>query len=271
MNDYHESLKQNLAGSPIGHKIYFYEQTGSTNDDAFELGVAGEPHGTVVLAERQVTGKGRMNRSWHSPAGANIYTSILLRPEFEPARAPQISIAAGVAVAETLHKHCPDTVQLKWPNDVLIAGRKICGILAQMRLCADAIDFVVVGIGINVNMSKADLPEELRESATSLLIETGRKLSRAELIICLFENMAKWYRTLTDDGFDTVREKWLSLSPMIGEPVAVRFHDETISGRAGGLGDDGSLVVVTNTNKTVFVSAGDATIIKKAKDYAAGH
>lgn len=271
MNNYHGLLRQNLAGRPIGHKIYFYEQTGSTNDDAFELGTAGEPHGTVILAERQVTGKGRMNRSWHSPPGANIYTSILLRPEFEPARAPQISIAAGIAVAETLHKHCPDTVQLKWPNDVLIAGRKICGILSQMKLCADAIDFVVVGIGINVNISRAELPEELRETATSLLIETGRELSRVDLIICLFENMAKWYRKLTEDGFDTIREKWLSLSPMIGGPVAVRFHDETILGRAYGLGDDGSLAVVTDADETVYVAAGDATILKKAKDYAAGH
>lgn len=271
MNDYQGLLSKNHAGRPIGHKIYFYEQTGSTNDDAFGLGSEGQPHGTVVIADTQTTGRGRMSRSWHSPPGANIYTSILLRPEFTPARAPQISIAAGVAVAETLHKYCPDKVQLKWPNDVLIAGKKICGILSQMKLSAEAIDFVVVGIGINVNMVKGQLPEELRETATSLSIETGHELARSELIICLFENMAKWYRKLTEEGFDPVKNKWLSLSPMIGWPVTVRFHDETISGRAAGLGDDGSLAVVTGSSETIFVSAGDATIIKKAEDYAAGH
>jgi len=264
-------LRQNLAGRLIGHRIYYLEQTGSTNDDAFRLGSEGEPEGTVVIAGTQTAGKGRMSRSWHSPPQANIYTSIILRPGFEVRRAPQISIAAGVAVAETLEQYCPEKVQLKWPNDVLIAGRKICGILSQVKMSADAIDFIVAGIGINVNMDKEQFPADIHETGTSLSIEASRRIPRTDLIIRLYENMSKWYRELLAEGFGAVRDKWLSLSPMIGLPVAVRFHDETITGTAAGLGDDGSLAVVTGDNKTTMVSAGDATILKKVEDYASGH
>lgn len=163
-------LRQNLAGRLIGHRIYYLQQTGSTNDDAFRLGSQGEPEGTVVIAGTQTAGKGRMSRAWHSPPQANIYTSIILRPGFDVRRAPQISIAAGVAVAETLEQYCPDKVQLKWPNDVLIAGRKICGILSQVKMSADAIDFIVAGIGVNVNMDKEQFPADIHETATSLSI-----------------------------------------------------------------------------------------------------
>ena len=119
-----EELKQSLAGKFIGHRLYYYESVGSTNDEAFRLGVEGEPEGTAVLAESQSKGKGRLQRAWHSPAGANIYTSIILRPDIEPVRAPQLSIAAGVAVAELLNNYCPGRVQLKWPNDVILEGKK---------------------------------------------------------------------------------------------------------------------------------------------------
>jgi len=258
-----ESLKQNLAGKFIGHQLHYYEEIGSTNEEAFRLGIQGVPEGTALIAESQSAGKGRMQRVWHSPAGANIYTSILLRPVFEPARAPQISIAAGVAAAEMIDHYCPGKTQLKWPNDVLIGGKKVCGILAQMKMSGNAIDFVVVGVGINVNLNHEQFPRDIQEMATSLFMEAGREISRLELIIHLYENMAKWYRELTQNGFGAIREKWLSLSPMIGKPVSVMFHEEAVSGRAIGLDDDGSLVLLTDGNDTVKVSAGDATLLKK--------
>ncbi|MDP2855399.1 MAG: biotin--[acetyl-CoA-carboxylase] ligase [Smithellaceae bacterium] len=258
-----EDLKQNLAGKFIGHRLHYYESIGSTNEEAFRLGVQGAPEGTVLIAESQSAGKGRMQRLWYSPAGANIYTSIILRPTFETSRAPQISIAAGVAVAETIDHYCPGNAWLKWPNDVLIGGKKVCGILAQMKMSVSAIDFVVVGIGINVNLNHQEFPLDIQEIATSLAVETGREISRLELIISLYENLTKWYMTLQDYGFESVRQKWLSLSSMIGKTVSVMFREETTSGKAVGLDDDGSLIILTAGNETVKVSAGDATILKR--------
>lgn len=257
-----EFLKKSLAGKLIGHPLYYYAKIGSTNDEAFRLARQGAPEGTVLVAESQSAGKGRMQRPWHSPPGANIYTSIILRPAFEPPRATQISIAAGIAVAETLGGYCPGKVSLKWPNDVLVGGRKICGILAQMKLSGNTIDFVVVGIGINVNMKREDFPPDIQNIATSLAVETGGETSRVKLIIGLYENAAKWYRELTENGFGPVRENWISLSSMIGKPVSVLCHGETLTGVAAGLDDDGALMLRTEGNETVKVSAGDATILK---------
>lgn len=256
-------LKQGLAGKFIGHQLHHYEEIGSTNDEAFRLGIKGAPEGTALIAESQRAGKGRMQRSWYSPAGVNIYTSVILRPGFEAARAGQMSIAAGVAVAETLDPYCPGNVRIKWPNDILIGGKKVCGILAQMKTTGSAIDFVVVGIGINVNIRPRQFSRDIREIATSLIMETGREIPRQELIISLYENMAKWYRELIQNGFNPVKEKWLSLSSMIGKPVSVMFREEAVSGKAVGLAEDGSLILQTARNETVCVSAGDATLLKR--------
>ena len=258
-----EKLKQSLHGKFIGHQLYYYEEIGSTNDEAFRLGSAGAPEGTVLIADRQTAGRGRMQRSWHSPEGTNIYTSIILRPEIELAKAPQISILAGVVVAEVLNDYCPDKVKLKWPNDVLIDRKKVCGILPQIKTSANAVNFIVLGIGINVNINNDQFPDEIRDLATSLVIETGNKISRLELIISLYENLTKWYKQFLKKGFSSIREKWLSLTPMIGQTVQVMFHEETVSGEAIGLDEDGSLILLTDKNETIRISAGDATILKR--------
>lgn len=258
-----ELLKKKLTGKFFGHRLYYYPETGSTNDEAYRLGMAGAQEGTVVIAECQTKGKGRLARSWHSPAGSNIYTSVIMRPHLTPVAAPQISLVAGVAVAETLNNYCPGKVQLKWPNDVLVNGKKICGILAQMKTAGENVDFVVVGIGINVNIGENHFPEEIREIATSVSSETGRKISREDLIISLYENLAKWYKKLLQNGFAAVKEKWLGLAPMIGQDVQVMFLNEKVSGKALDLDDDGALIVLTAKNEKLKISAGDATILKK--------
>ncbi len=262
MNLNQESLQKSLAGKFFGHQIHYYKEIDSTNDEAFRLGLAGAPEGAALIAESQSTGKGRMQRVWHSPAGSNIYTSIILRPQIEPAKVSQISILAGVAAAEVLENYCPDRIKLKWPNDVLINGKKVCGILSQVKTVAGEVDFIVLGIGINVNISYNEFPKELCNLATSLAMETGRENSRLELIISLYENLAKWYKQLLQNGFNPIKERWLSLSPMIGEMVQVKFQEEAVSGKAIGLDEDGSLILLTADNKEVKVSAGDATIIK---------
>ncbi len=257
-----ELLKEKLAGQFIGDPLYYYDEIGSTNDEAFRLGLAGAPEGTVLIADQQSAGRGRMQRIWHSPPGANIYTSIILRPSFDPLRAGQISIAAGVAVAETLNSICKGNAALKWPNDVLIAGKKVCGILAQMKMTNRTVDFVVVGIGINVNITMDQFPKDIREIATSMAIETGQEISRLNLIIRLYENMAKWYKDLCRNGIGSVKERWLGLSPMIGQTVSVSFGEEKASGKALGLCDDGSLMLETPGKAILMVSAGDTTILK---------
>ena len=259
-----EVLEKRLAGEFIGRPLYYYPEIGSTNDEAFRLGGCGSPEGTAVIADSQTKGKGRLQRVWHSPPGSNIYTSILFRPTFAPDQATQISIAAGVAVAEIISEYYPGHVQLKWPNDVLLNKKKVCGILAQMKTSARDIDFVVLGMGINVNIGYNQLPADIRTIATSLAIETGREIDRMELIISLYANIAKWYKQLMQKGFGAIKEKWLNLAPMISQNVQVMFHNEGVSGKALGLDDDGSLIILTVNNETVKVSAGDATILKES-------
>ena len=259
-----EVLEKMLAGKFIGRSLYYYPEIGSTNDEAFRLGAAGAPEGTVVIADSQTKGRGRLQRVWHSPPGSNIYTSILLRPNFSPDQAPLISIAVGVAMADTLCAYCPGQVELKWPNDVLLNKKKVSGILAHMKTSADCIDFVVIGIGINVNIGYNQLPSGIQHIATSLAVETGSQIDRMELIISLYENIAKWYNELTRKGYDAINEKWLNLAPMIGQTVQVMFQDEVVSGKALGLDYGGSLIILTGNNERVIVSAGDATIIKES-------
>jgi len=255
-----EILDKSFTGKLFGHKIHYYSETGSTNDDAFSLGIAGAHEGTVVVADSQSKGKGRLQRSWHSPSGANIYTSVILKPKIKTSESSRIPILAGVAVAEVLDTYCPGKIKLKWPNDILINEKKVCGILSQVKITAKGIDFLVLGIGINVNMVRNQLSEEIRDSATSLAMETGGDISRLELIISLYENLEKWYKQLLQNEFGPVKEKWLELTPMIGRTVQVVYKDETISGTATGLDEDGSLILLTAGNKEIRVLAGDATI-----------
>lgn len=262
--DWNEDLLRiNLAGKLIGHRLYYFPEIDSTNDEAFRLAEAGAPEGTVVLADSQTRGRGRMQRVWHSPAGSNIYTSLILRPHLRPAAAPQISLVAGVAAAELLEQYCPGKIALKWPNDLLVNGKKICGILAQMKTVPEGVEFVVVGIGINVNIRKNQFPVEVREIATSLSMETGQEVSRQDLLIKLYENFAQWYRKLLQSGFASIKGKWLNLAPMIGQNVQITHFNDTVTGKAVGIDDTGSLILFTARGEKIVINAGEATILKK--------
>jgi BirA family biotin operon repressor/biotin-[acetyl-CoA-carboxylase] ligase len=258
-----ELLEKEFAEKLFGHKIYYYSETGSTNDEAFTLGIAGTPEGTVVIADCQSGGKGRFQRLWYSPSGVNIYTSIILKPQIESSGASLIPIMAGVAVAEVLNAYCPGKIKLKWPNDVLLNDKKVCGILSRAKIAEKEIEFIVLGIGINVNMESNQFSKEIHDSATSLVIETGREISRQELTISLYENLGKWYKQLLQKEFGRIKEKWLELTPMIGQAIEVVFKDETMRGEATGIDDDGSLIILAEGNKKIKVSAGDATILKR--------
>lgn len=258
-----KELEEGRAGKIVGWKIYYYSETGSTNDEAFNLGIAGAPEGTVVVADSQLKGRGRFQRSWHSPAGTNIYTSVILRPSLKISESSRIPVMAGVAVGDVLDRYCPGSISLKWPNDILVNEKKVSGILSQAKITAKRIDFIVLGIGINVNMKKELFPEDIRDTATSLALEAGREIARQDVLISLYENLEKWYKQLTLNGFGSVKSRWLRMTSMIGRNVQVVFKDEIIEGKATDMDDNGSLILMVNENKTIQISAGDATVKKR--------
>jgi BirA family biotin operon repressor/biotin-[acetyl-CoA-carboxylase] ligase len=149
--------------------------------------------------------------------------------------------------------------------------KKVCGILAQMKTSASRVDFIILGIGINININYNQLPQDIKNTATSLAIETGRKISRQELIIGLYENLTKWYKKLIEDGFSAVKEKWLSMTPMIDKRVQIISGDEVISGKALGIDEQGSLLLLTAEDRKIKISVGDATILKETQKNVAGN
>lgn len=257
-----KALQSRLTGRRIGCRLHFEETVDSTNRIAMELAEGGAPEGTVVLADRQTAGRGRLQRSWQSPPGCNLYLSILLRPEIPPHDASQITLLSGVAVAEALTLFCHEGVGIKWPNDLLIRGRKVCGILTELRTAAERIDSVIVGIGLNVNMERGDFDPAHRETATSLREETGREHSREDLLFALCERFESWYGTFLGEGFLPVREGWLARTEMAGKRLRVLFCDEVREGVFAGIDRDGALLIADEEGAVRRIVAGDATIMK---------
>ncbi len=262
--DFHEqNLSARLLEKRIGNHIHFFQEVDSTNDVAFKLALSGAAEGSVVIAESQTRGKGRLKRQWQSPPGCNIYTSIVLRPEIDPVFAPQITLMTGVAVADILSLYCPGNVTLKWPNDVQIRGKKVCGILTEMSVSAPKkVNFVIVGIGVNVNIERADFDGSFRDIATSLKEEVGCKVSRLDLIVKLFDNLEDLYAGLTKKGFVSIKDIWLKYSDVVGKQIRVVFNDNVQAGEVHGIDDFGALIISDENEVMRRVIAGDASIVK---------
>jgi BirA family transcriptional regulator, biotin operon repressor / biotin---[acetyl-CoA-carboxylase] ligase len=253
-------LSEALASSLIGHKIVLLEEVDSTNVCAAELGRKGADEGTVVIADSQTSGKGRLGRSWQSPPGVNLYASIILRPEGDPVTFSGMTLAAGVAVAETIRTYCREGVALKWPNDVQIKGRKVCGILSEMQGIGGSAGFMVIGIGVNINIRRSDFQEELRDIATSLLEETGRQTDRTAFVALLLERLLHWYRIFLAGDFTVIRDRWLALSAMVGKQVRVTFHDRVETGRVIGMDEAGALLLEDEQGGVQTIMAGDVSL-----------
>jgi BirA family transcriptional regulator, biotin operon repressor / biotin---[acetyl-CoA-carboxylase] ligase len=193
-------VKGTIFASPNAKNIHHYYKIGSTNSEAMNAASGGAPEGSVFLAEEQVTGRGRGDHSWYSARSGGIYCSVILRPEIPPSDALLLSLAAGLAVRAAVMEVAQLPVDLKWPNDLLLGGKKFCGILTEMNAEATRVRHLVVGVGINVNQVK--LPAELREIGTSLRIETGTEWSRVELCAALLKSLDREYRALLNDGAD---------------------------------------------------------------------
>lgn len=249
-----------IDSGKIGWKVHEFESLGSTNDEANRLAVGGAAEGEVVIADCQTAGRGRLDRQWESPAGKNIYLSIILRPETPPTTTSQLTLVAAVAVAETLAKFSKERPAVKWPNDVLIDGKKVCGILTEMSAKRDKTDFVILGIGINVNTDLDDFSAEIKETATSLALIKGSTSDRAEIQTELFQKLEHWYRTYLTQGFLPIYERYTALSCLKGQRVEVVFENERKQGIAQGIDDTGALLIKTDDDQIERIIAGDVII-----------
>ncbi len=256
-------LEYRLQGRAMDWRVRFFPTVDSTNRLALRLAREGAPEGTIVIADEQTRGRGRLQRVWQSPPDRNLYASLVLRPAVEPASASLITLTAGVAAAEAIAGLCPRGVGLKWPNDVLVGGRKVCGILTEIKTAGRAVDAVVVGIGLNVNMAAEEFAPEHRASATSLREETGRWISREEAAFRLCDSWERWYGIFLAKGFAPVRVQWLAYSAMAGARVKVRFQGEVREGAVAGIDHDGALLLEDEAGAVLKVIAGDATIVKE--------
>ncbi len=250
-------IKEGLQTSRFGHVVVAYGETGSTNDDAAAIASVGGEEGTLVVAESQSSGRGRLGRRWASRPGVGIWASLVLRPNIPPRYTARLTIVASVSVAEVLRSHAGLDAVIEWPNDVTVAGRKLCGILTELVAEQDRVEFGIVGIGINVNHTERSFPRHLRDTATSIFIETGKRANRVELLQRFLEQFERDYELFKTKGFEPLRRRWRSLSYTLGKRVTCESGDTTLVGVAQDLGPDGALVVRTDAGKKVNVVSGD--------------
>jgi len=258
-----ETVKNIFKGEFIGKEVYFLESIESTNDKAIEIAKKREDsEGIVVVADSQTKGKGRLGREWISPPGVNLYFSVILKPDMPPSEAPLITLAAAVATASVLRTWKGIPAEIKWPNDIMIKGKKAGGILTEMKTFGDAIDIVVVGVGLNVNMPLDDLPEDIRSVTTTLKIEKGAPSDRAGLLSGMLAGLDNAYKNLLNGNKKAIINGWRSLSCTLGNRIMVRDHDRTITGVAENIGQNGELIVKLESGETEIINAGDVTVLK---------
>ena len=245
----------------IGRKnLIVCEETVSTNIDAFKLASQGAEEGTVLVAENQTGGKGRFGRSWLSVQGRGLYLSIILRPQIAPSKASGITIAAAVALSDTLDEFGIKNHEIKWPNDILINGRKISGILTEMKGDADKIDFIITGIGINLNTRPEDYPSDVKKIAASVSDSRGGDIDRCAFLQSLLRNFERYYLNFINSGFSDILDIWKEKASIIGRQIKVSLIDETFTGVVKGLNAEGFLIVETETGERL-INSGDFNYI----------
>jgi BirA family transcriptional regulator, biotin operon repressor / biotin---[acetyl-CoA-carboxylase] ligase len=244
----------------IGWNIHYFDQLDSTQRVAAELASNGAAEGTVVIAERQSAGRGRLGRAWHSPAGVNLYTTVILRPRMPLAEVPQLSLIAGVAVAEALETVAPGLVALKWPNDIWLNGRKAGGIIAEaITDASNGFRCVLVGIGLNLNLAADDIPPELRDKATSVLIVTGQPVDRVQFATKLFAVLDRRCGAAQRGAFAAVRPLYERFFALNGRQVTVVETGSSTQGVVRGIDPDGALVLETE-HGSIRILTGDVSL-----------
>lgn len=252
-------IESRLKGGWIGNQVYFAGETDSTNTWAKRLAEDGAPHGTLAAADIQTAGRGRRGREWDTPKGTNVSMTLILRPDLEPEKASMLTIVMGLSVAQGIRDLIEVPVSIKWPNDVVLNGRKICGILTEMSAQIDYINYVVTGVGINVNQET--VPEELKDKATSLRLETGRTFRRAEVIQAVMKRYAGNYDTfLKTKDLSELLEPYNELLANRGREVRVLDSKAPFEGTALGINAGGELLVRREDGTVSEVYAGEVSV-----------
>ncbi|MDD5259412.1 MAG: biotin--[acetyl-CoA-carboxylase] ligase [bacterium] len=260
-------IKAGLQAKMFCPKIYYFPSIDSTNNFAKKLAQSGAPEGTLVLAEMQTQGKGRLGRSWFSPAGGSICFSLVLRPEVLPAYAQRFTLMAGIAVAAAIKKVCGAAIQLKWPNDLVIAGKgtylKVGGILTEMGAESDRVNYLVTGIGLNVNIDKNKFPAELRSKVTSLKAQVPGNLPvvRVKLLQQILLELERYYKRFLAGDWKNIVHEYRSFEILAGKNVKIRQGEEIISGKVIEIDAEGRLVLKSK-NQVFRVIAGEVTLQK---------
>ena len=249
-------VRPHLSTTRLGRQFHHYFRVNSTNDTARCLAVAGAPEGTVVVAEEQTRGRGRLGRSWLSQKGKDITLSLVLRPSIDPSQAPGLNLMVGLAASEAIREVTGLMTDLKWPNDVLIQGKKCCGVLAEMSADPEGIHFVIVGVGINVN--GGILPKAIANRASTLAQEKGCPVPRARLVGTFLNHLEDLYLSFLENGLPSLMERWMGSSSSIqGRRVVVKQPGRSFSGTTAGLSQQGALRVMRESDSLEEVLAGD--------------
>jgi BirA family transcriptional regulator, biotin operon repressor / biotin---[acetyl-CoA-carboxylase] ligase len=244
----------------VGRDIRVFQETTSTNDVIEKLAHDGVKEGVVVFAESQTRGRGRLGRKWISPGRRGLWFSVLLRPDLRPQEATRLTVASATALRRAIESLTGLKPDIKWPNDILIHGKKVAGILTELSAELDRVKYVVLGIGVDVNLNQADFPAELRKVATSLKAELGRLVSRPELAVAILRELDHDYGRIGSDQFAALADEWEEHGTTIGHDVIVRTGGRQIRGRAESLGEDGELLLRTDHGHLERIIGGDVTM-----------
>jgi len=246
----------------VGRDVRVFQETTSTNDVLERLARAGVKEGVVVFAESQTKGRGRLGRKWISPPKKGLWFSVLLRPDLRPQAATQLTIASATALCRAIREQTGLRPEIKWPNDILIRGKKVAGILTELSAELDRVKNVVLGIGLDVNVTASEFPPEIRKLATSLKIETGRTVERAALAVAVLRELDFDYARIGAGKFDALADEWEEQCTTIGKNVTLTVGERVIKGRAESLDEDGALLLRTQHGHLERIIGGDVTLEK---------
>jgi len=255
-----DSIRMALKDTSFGEQIYYYETVETTQKVANELANHGATEGTLVIADQQTGGRGRLARKWFSPQNTGVWMSLIIKPNIPIHQAPQLTLLTAVAVAKAIEEQISMAPYIKWPNDLLINNKKVTGILTEMQAEADSIHSIVIGIGINVNQEQADFPEELQQIASSLYIETGKKYAREEIISSFLRHFEDIYTIYQKEGFAIVKELWESYAISVGKKITATTVNEKIVGIALGITDQGVLLIKDDQGQIHSIYSADIEI-----------
>jgi BirA family biotin operon repressor/biotin-[acetyl-CoA-carboxylase] ligase len=255
-----EEIKNKLAPLRIGSEILVFSTVDSTNEQARQYLERDTPEGLVLIAESQTQGRGRRGREWVSMPGVGLYLSVILKPKIQLRRLPQLTLLAGLAATLAINEFTLQKANLKWPNDILLNGKKCCGILCETHPTNNGETGVIVGIGINVNHSLPDFPNGLKSTATSLKIETEKAIDRLSLVCAILGHLDEQYDAFLNDPKQTLMEKWLENSDMVGQKITVTHGNSSTNGTALGLDSNGRLLMRSEKGEEVAFDSGEVSL-----------